>query len=274
MSIAANPVDFEAVKARQNAVWSAGNYALIGSTLQLVGEHLCEGMDLRAGSRVLDVAAGNGNASLAAARRWCDVVSTDYVPALLEHGRRRAEANGMRIEFREADAENLPFADGEFDYVASTFGVMFAPNHEKAAGELSRVCRSGGKIGMANWTPAGFVGKMFKVVGRFAPPLPPGLQPPAAWGTEDYLHELFGEDAAEIHIRRRHHVFRFKSPDHFLDVFGRYFGPILETNQAIDAVRRAEFAIALRDLLESENQVDDGSLCIPGEYLEIVVTRR
>lgn len=265
-------IDFDAVKNRQQSVWSAGDYGVIGNTLQIVGERLCEAMDLRPGGRLLDVAAGNGNMTLAAARRWCEVVSTDYVPALLEQGRRRAEAEGLRIEFRPADAEDLPFADESFDYVASSFGVMFAPRQERAASELLRVCRPGGRIGMANWTPEGFVGKFFALVGRFAPP-PPGLKSPALWGTESRLGELFGDGISRLEVRRREFTFRYKSPDHFIEVFARYFGPVLKAFESLDSVGRAEFAIALRDLLERENRSDNGSLVIPAEYLEIVVTR-
>jgi SAM-dependent methyltransferase len=229
-------------------------------------------MDLRPGGRLLDVAAGNGNTTLAAARRWCRVVSTDYVPALLEQGRRRAEAEGMHVEFQVADAEDLPFGDGSFDYVASSFGTMFAPDQERAAAELVRVCRPGGKIGMANWTPEGFVGKFFALVGRFVPP-PAGVRSPALWGTESRLAELFDGATTGFEARRRTFVFRYASADHFIEVFARYFGPVLKAFEVLDAVGRAEFALALRDLLESENVSDDGSLVIPGEYLEIVATR-
>ncbi len=268
-----NPTpDFEAVKARQQAVWSSGDYAVIGNTLQIVGERLCEAMDVRAGDRLLDVAAGNGNVTLAAARRWCRVVSTDYVPALLERARRRAESEGLEIEFRDADAEALPFPDATFDYVASSFGVMFTPHQERAAVELARVCRPGGKIGLANWTPEGFIGKLFRLVGRYAPP-PRGLSAPALWGTEARLAALFGERISAMKVRRRQFVFRYRSPEHFIEVFARFYGPILKAFEGLDALRRAEFAIDLRGLLESENRSENGGLVIPGEYLEVVLTR-
>jgi len=256
----------------QQGVWSAGDYGVIGTTLQIVGEELTEAMDVRPGSRLLDVAAGNGNVTLAAARRWCRVTSTDYVDALLAQGRRRAEAEGLQVEFRTADAEALPFPDESFDYVASSFGVMFAPNQERAAAELARVCRPGGKIGMANWTPEGFIGKFFALVSRFAPP-PVGLRSPVLWGTEARLSELFGDRAASLVARRRNFVFRYQSPDHFIEVFARYFGPVIKALERLDPVGRAELAIALRDLLESENRSDSGGLTIPGEYLEVVITR-
>jgi SAM-dependent methyltransferase len=203
--------DLVAVKRRQQAAWSSGDYAVVGTTLQIVGEELCEALDLRAGWKVLDVAAGNGNASLAAARRWCDVVATDYVPALLGRARERADAERLRIAFREADAEALPFPDGSFDAVVSTFGAMFTPDQERAAAELVRVCRPGGKIGLANWTPEGFVGQLFKAIGRHVPP-PAGARSPAQWGTGARLAELFEAHAASIRTAQRHFVFRYRSP--------------------------------------------------------------
>ena len=190
------------MKSRQQATWSSGDYAVIGTTLAITGELLCEAVDLRPGQRVLDVAAGNGNATLAAARRWADVTSTDYVAALLERGRARAAAERLPVTFQEADAEDLPFADGSFDVVLSVFGVMFTPNQEQAAQELLRVCRPGGKIGLANWTPDGFIGHVFRTIGKYVPP-PPGVKPPALWGTEQRLRELFGDGIAELTVNRR-----------------------------------------------------------------------
>src|SRR4051812_25439092 len=183
------PVDFDAIKARQQATWSAGDYAVIGTTLQITGESLCETVDVSAGQRVLDVAAGNGNASLAAARRGCEVTATDYVGALLEGAAARAASEGLRIYCREADAEALPFEDASFDVVLSTFGVMFTPNQEQAAAEMQRVCRPGGRIGLANWTPTGFVGQMLKMVSRYMP-APAGIHSPLEWGTEARLAAL------------------------------------------------------------------------------------
>ena len=210
--------DLAALKTKQQAAWTSGNYAIIGSTLQIVGEELCEALDLKSGSKVLDVAAGNGMASLAAARRWCEVTSTDYVPALLERGRARAVAEGMAIEFREADAENLPFADNSFDSVISTFGVMFTPNQDKAAAELLRVCKPNGSIGLANWTPDGFIGQVFKTLGKYLPP-PAGAKSPALWGTRGRLGEMFDAGASSVKAQPRLFNFRYRSADHFLDVF-------------------------------------------------------
>ncbi len=262
--------DYDAIKAKQNAVWSAGDYAIVGSTLQIVGEQLCAALDARPGAKFLDVAAGNGNVTLAAARRWCDVTSTDYVPALLDSGRRRAEANGMSIEYKVADAEDLPFEDGSYDYVASSFGVMFTPNQAKAASEMARVCRKGGRIGLANWTPGSFIGEVFKLVGRFVPP-PAGLNSPALWGTEERLQEFFGDIATNIRIEKKMYDFRYKSVDHFVDIFSTYYGPTLKVLEALDEEKRAQFTAELRDLLDSWNEATDGTLTIPSEYLEVVV---
>src|SRR3954451_8113334 len=223
-SVAPALVNLAALKERQKGAWSSGDYAVIGTTLQIVGEELCEALDLRAGQSVLDVAAGNGNASLAAARRWCEVTSTDYVPALLERARERARAEQLNIAFREADAERLPFHDESFDVVVSTFGVMFTPDHERAAAELVRVCKRGGKIGLASWTPEGFIGQLFKTVGKHLAP-PPGAKSPARWGTCAGLSELFEPDAASIETAHRHFAFRYRSPEHWLEVFKTYYGP-------------------------------------------------
>jgi ubiquinone/menaquinone biosynthesis C-methylase UbiE len=265
-------LDFNAIKSRQQTTWASGDFGRIGVLLQIVGETLCEAVDLRAGDNVLDVAAGNGNASLAAARRYADVTSTDYVPELLAQGLRRAEAEGLPMLTRVADAENLPFRDGEFDVALSTFGVMFAPNQERAAAELLRVVRPGGRIGLANWTPDGFIGELFRVVGRFVPP-PPGLMPPAVWGTETRIVELFGTQAADIRTERKQFVFRNLSPEHWIDVFRRYYGPVLRAFEALDTARQEELHAALVELLERHNRGGHEALIVPGNYLEVVVRR-
>ena len=252
---------------------SAGNYAVVGTTLQIVGEHLCEALDLRAGSRVLDVAAGNGNATLAAARRWCDVTSTDYVPSLLDSGRVRALAEGHAIQFREADAENLPFPDASFDVVMSTFGVMFTPKQDKAASELARVCKPGGRIGLANWTPESFIGQLFKTIGKYIPPAP-GIHSPALWGTQARLNELLGKAAREIRTTSREFTFRYRSPAHWIEVFRTYYGPMNKTFGALDAGKQAAFTRDLLALMESRNRSGDGTLVLPSEYLEVVIERK
>jgi len=265
-------VDLTAVKSRQHATWSSGDYAVIGTTLAITGELLCEAVELRPGQQVLDVAAGNGNATLAAARRWADVTSTDYVAALLERGRARAAAERLDVTFQEADAEALPFADGSFDVVLSVFGVMFTPNQEQAAQELLRVCRSGGKIGLANWTPDGFIGHVFRTIGKYVPP-PAGVKPPALWGTEQRLRELFGDDITALTITRRLFVFRYRSAKHFLEVFRTYYGPVLKAFAALDTAGQAGLAGELTELLQRFNQGGSDTLAVPSEYLEVVATR-
>lgn len=265
--------DFEAMKARQHGAWSSGDYAVVGTTLQIVGEELCEALDIRSGQKVLDVAAGNGNVTLAAARRWCEVTSTDYVPSLLVRGKVRADADGMNITFKEADAEALPFGDGSFDVVVSTFGVMFTPNQDRAAAELARVCRRGGKIGLANWTPEGFIGQVFKTLGKYLPP-PAGARSPALWGTEARLKEMFGASSSAIRAERRNFVFRYRSPEHFLDVFKSYYGPMLKAFAALDEANQQKLRQDLMALIGSMNRADDGTMVLPSEYLEVVITRR
>lgn len=273
LSTSPSAVDFGAIKTRQQAAWATGNYAVVGTTLQIVGETLCEALDLRFGARVLDVAAGNGNATLAAARRWCEVTSTDYVSSLLDAGQARARAEGFVVDFREADAEDLPFEDASFDAVLSTFGVMFTPDQEKAAAEMLRVCRPGGKIGLANWTPESFIGQVFKTIGKYVPPAP-GLKSPALWGTDDRLAALFGNSAKSIRISGRHFTFRYRSPAHWIEVFRTYYGPINKTFAALDAAKQAEFTRDLMALMDAGNLARDGSLVLPSEYLEVVIDRK
>jgi SAM-dependent methyltransferase len=265
--------DLAALKARQHGAWSSGDYAVVGTTLQIVGEQLCEALDLHSGQKVLDVAAGNGNVTLAAARRWCDVVSTDYVPSLLARGRLRAEAEGLPVDFKEADAEALDFADATFDVVVSTFGVMFTPDQDKAAAELLRVCRGGGKIGLANWTPGGFIGQVFKTLGNYLPP-PAGGRSPALWGTPARISEMFEESSTLIKTGRRDFAFRYRSPDHFLDVFKNYYGPMLKAFAALDEANQLNLRNDLLALIGKLNRANDGTMIVPSEYLEVVITRR
>jgi ubiquinone/menaquinone biosynthesis C-methylase UbiE len=264
--------DYATVKTRQQAAWTSGDYAVVGTTLQVVGEDLCEALDIRAGQKVLDVAAGNGNVSLAAARRWCHVTATDYVPALLERARERADAERLAIAFREADAEALPFADGSFDVVVSTFGVMFTPDQECAASEMVRVCRRGGKIGLANWTPDGFIGQLFKTIGKHMPP-PAGVKSPALWGTRARVAELFEPHATSVKSAQRNFVFRYRSPAHWLDVFRTYYGPVLKTFAALEPTKQHALQDDLLTLVRQFNRADDGTMVVPSEYLEIVITR-
>jgi SAM-dependent methyltransferase len=265
--------DLVAIKGRQRTAWSAGDYAVVGTTLQIVGENLCEALDLRAGQKVLDVAAGNGNATLAAARRFCEVTSTDYVPALLKSGRARAEAEDQEIVFKEADAENLPFPDASFDAVISTFGVMFTADQDKAAAELLRVCKPGGRIGLANWTPESFVGQMFRTIAKYIPSAP-GLKPPALWGTRSRLEDLFGTSARTIGSKSRFFNFRYRSPEHFVEVFRSYYGPMNKTYAALDAAKQAALTSDLLALIALGNASGDATLVVPSAYLEVVIERK
>jgi len=271
ISTPAPAADLAAVKNKQHMAWSSGDYAVVGTTLQIVGESLCEALDVRAGERVLDVAAGNGNATLAAARRWCDVVSTDYVPALLERGRTRASAEGLQIKFEQADAEKLPYENHSFNVVMSTFGVMFTPDQDKAASEMMRVCKPGGRIGLANWTPGSLVGEIFKLLGKYLPPAA-GVKSPALWGTEARLSELFGARLNSMKIEHRNFMFRYHSAAHWLEVFRTFYGPIHKAFGALDAEKQAALSADLIALVEKFNRATDGTLVASSEYLEVVIT--
>jgi ubiquinone/menaquinone biosynthesis C-methylase UbiE len=266
-------VDFAAIKQKQKATWASGDFAIIGTTLQIVGETLAEATGVRAGERVLDVAAGNGNATLAAARRFAQVTSTDYVPALLEKGAQRAAAEQLDVTFEFADAEELPFADRSFDVVLSTFGAMFTPDHARPAREMLRVTRPGGRIGLANWTPDGFIGQLFRIVGGYLPP-PPGLKSPALWGTEPHIVELFGAQAEAIHTERRHFNFRYRSASHWVQMFRDYYGPVHKAFAALDRARQQALEGDIVGLLGRLNVDGERSLVVPAEYLEVVITRR
>ena len=249
--------DYEAIKAKQRATWGSGDYGRVGVTLQITGEELCEALDVRAGQR---------------ARRFCKVVSTDYLEQLLEQSQARARAEGLVIDCQHADAEDLPFDDASFDHVVSTFGAMFAPNQARASAELLRVCRPGGRIGLTNWTPEGFIGQLFKTVGRYVPP-PAGLDSPTAWGTEVFLRERFGDDTQSIKIDRRTFCFRYESPRHWLDVFTRYYGPTLKAYAALDDEHRDSLGDDILALIARLNTANDGSMVVPSEYLEVVIDR-
>jgi ubiquinone/menaquinone biosynthesis C-methylase UbiE len=271
MNLAAASPDYNALKSRQQATWASGDYAVIGTTLQIVGERLCEAVDLRADERVLDVAAGNGNATLAAARRFAEVTATDYIGALLERAEERAGAERLTVAFRQADAEALPFADASFDVALSTFGVMFTPNQSLAAAELVRVIRTGGRIGLANWTPDGFVGQLFKIIGRHLPP-PAGIKSPALWGTETHLADLF--PGHKVSTTKQIFNFRYKSPAHWLEIFKAYYGPTHRAFAALAAFKQDELNADILALLERSNRCEHGTLIVPGEYLEVVITKQ
>jgi SAM-dependent methyltransferase len=266
--------DYAAIKARQQATWTSGDFGIIGTTLQIVGESLCEAADVRAGERVLDVAAGNGNATLAAARRFATVTSTDYVPHLLEQGRQRAAGERLPVTFEVADAEALPYDDGAFDVALSTFGVMFAPDQPRAARELLRAVRPGGRIGLASWTPEGFLGDLFRVVGSFVPS-PAGLASPMRWGTESALAEWFEPHASEIRCERRDFNFRYRSAEHWIEIFRAFYGPTHKAFAALPPPRQSELHVALIELLSRHNRArGEGTLVVPGEYLEAVIVKK
>ncbi len=269
----AYPPDLAAIRTGQQAVWASGDFAVVARTIQIVAESLCEAADLCAGEKVLDVATGTGNAAIAAARCFADVTATDFVPALLEHGRVRAAVEGLHVVFREADAEDLPFPDASFDVVLSTYGVMFAPDQERAARETTRVCRRGGRIALANWTPEGFIGELFRVVGAYVPP-PAGLRLPAAWGTEARLRELFGVEAADIRIVPREFVFRYRSAAHWVEVFRAFYGPVHKAFLALDPPGQLALEADLLALLGRFDRGGPAGLVVPGSYVEVVITRR
>lgn len=264
--------DYTNIKQRQRETWASGDFAVIGVTLQIVGESLAEAADIRAGERVLDVAAGNGNATLAAARRFADVTSTDYVPELLNKGRARAEAEGLQVDFRLADAEALPFEDDRFDVVISTFGAMFTPDHARPAREMLRVVRSGGRIGLSNWTPEGFIGQLFRVIGAYIP-APTGLKSPALWGTKPYIVELFGDQAADICTVRKNFNFRYRSPAHWIEIFRDFYGPTHKAFAALDRAGKCALEKDITALLNRCNIAGPDSLVVPAEYLEVVIER-
>ncbi len=266
-------MELEAVKEKQQKTWASGNYAVIGNQLVIMGERLCEAVDVHSGQKVLDVATGSGNTAISAARRYCDVSGIDYVPELIEQAKERAQAERLEITFEVGDAENLPYPDASFDVVLSTVGVMFAPNQEKTAGELLRVCKPGGKIGLANWTPDGFIGNMFRTVGKHVPP-PPGIKPPPLWGTEERLRELFGEGVSSLRTTRHSYTFRALSAEHFIESFRTYYGPVHKAFESLDAAGQESFARDLEELLYDWNTSGDETVVAPSDYLEVVAVRR
>ncbi len=265
--------DMSAIKERMQKIWTSGEYARIGNPISIMGELLCEAADVRSGERVLYVATGSGNTAISAARRFCEVTGMDLAPESIEHARRRAEAEGMEITFEVGDAEDLSYPDASFDVVLSTLGVMFCPNQEKAASELLRVCRSGGKIGLASWTPGSFIGNMLRVVGKHVPP-PPGVKPPTLWGTEERLQELLGEDVSSLETARRIYTFRYPSAEYFVDWFREYYGPTVRAFAALDESGQEALAQDLKDLLHEHNISGDETMVVPSEYLEVVAVRR
>ncbi len=264
--------DFAVIKNQQQQTWALGEYGMVGTTLVIMAEQLCEAVGLRAGQSVLDVATGHGNAALAAARRFCTVIGLDYVPSLLQRGRERAAAEHLPITFKEGDAEALPFQDNSFDVVLSTVGVMFTPDHERAAKELLRVCRSGGKIGLANWTPDGFIGELFRVIARHVPPKVK-VAPAPLWGTEAHLRELFGTGISDLQATRRYFVFCYRSPQHFVGFFREYYGPVSRAFAGLEPAGQDALTADLLDLIARYNNSGDATMAVPSEYLEAIATR-
>jgi ubiquinone/menaquinone biosynthesis C-methylase UbiE len=266
-------MELNAIKEKQQKTWTSGNYAKIGNQLVIMGERLCEAVDVHSGQKVLDVATGSGNTAISAARRYSDVTGIDYVPELIEQAKERAGAERLEIAFEVGDAENLPYPDASFDVVLSTVGVMFAPDQEKAAAELLRACKPGGKIGLANWTPDGFIGNMFRTVGKHVPP-PPGIKPPPLWGTEERVRELFGEGISSLHATRRSYAFRYLSAEHFIESFRTYYGPVHKAFESLDAEEREALKSDLKELIDYWNISGDETAILPSDYLEVVAVRR
>ncbi|GAA3940214.1 class I SAM-dependent methyltransferase [Actinoplanes auranticolor] len=262
----------EGIKARQQKTWASGDYGAVAALIQPISEALVQAADLSAGSRVVDVATGTGNAAIAAARCLCTVTGIDYVPELLDRGRARAAAEHLEVGFAEGDAEALPGRDGEFDAVLSVVGVMFAPDQERAAAELTRVCRPGGTIALANWTPDGFIGELFRTVGRRVPP-PPGVRAPVEWGHEPRLRELFGDRVRDLRVTRREFVFRFASPEAFADYFRAHYGPTLKAFEALDEDHGKLLYADLVDLISRYDVATDGTTRVPSAYVEVLATR-
>ena len=265
-------VDYAAITGKQQKVWTMGDYGKVGSLLSWIGESLVRQLDVHSGERVLDVAAGNGNASLPAARRFADVLATDYVPELLEEAKRRAEADGLALRTQVADAQALPFEDGQFDVVMSTIGIMFAPDQEKVARELARVCRGGGRIGLASWTPESLVGDMFRTVGKHVPP-PPGVQPAVLWGKEERVRELLGDACSDLRLKRQTCPWRFASPQACVDYFRTWYGPTVAAFNAVGEAGRGALEADLRAVFEKHNTAKDGTMAVEVEYLEVVGVR-
>ena len=265
-------LDLGALKARQQAMWASGDYGAVASKIVNVAERLCDAADLHAGWRVLDVATGNGNVAIAAARRGCGVVGVDYVPALLDHGRLRAEVEGLDVTLLEGDAESLAFPDASFDAVTSVFGVMFAPDQPKAAAELLRVCRPGGTIGLVSWTPTGYIGEMFRTTATHVPP-PAGAPSPFRWGTEDGLTELLGHGVSSLEVEERTFTFRYASAEDFVAYFRTWYGPTLKAFETLDEDGQSALESDLVELARRHDRGPDGSMAVDATYVEAIAIR-
>lgn len=266
-------MEMQALREAGQKTWSEGDFAVVAAIVMMVSEELVEALEVVPGERVLDVACGSGNAALAAARRsWGGVTGVDFVPALLARARERAAAERLEIEFVEGDAADLPFAEAEFDVVSSVFGAMFAPDQAQAAAELLRVCKPGGRIGMANWVPDGPVSQLFAIVAKHAPP-PPGFTPPVLWGTEEKVRELLGPGLTDLKMERRVSRQPFRSIDHYLEIFRSYFGPIKMAFDRVGVDGEAALEADLREQLEKCNTAGDRAFVLEPEYLQVIATR-
>src|SRR6476659_274312 len=265
--------DLEAITQVQQGIWSKGDFAMVAGIVFNASENLAEALDIVPDERVLDVACGSGNGAISAARRsWGGTVGADYVPALLERGRERAAAERLEVEFVEADAQDLPFGEAEFDVTMSIFGAMFAPDQPKTAAERLRVTRPGGRIGMANWSPEGSVGKMFQTISKHAPP-PPGVESPLQWGTEERVRELFGDGASEIRFEPRISRQPFRSADHYIEFFRTYFGPTQTAYERVGPEGEQALTDDLRSVLEGANTAGDRAMVLEAEYLQMIAIR-
>jgi len=262
------------IKQRQQSIWAAGDFSMIATPTTIVGERLCEAVDLRAGQRVLDIATGSGNTALAAARRYCEVTGIDFVPSLLERARERATAERLDIDFREGDAESLPFPDASFDVVLSTFGVMFAPDQARAAAELLRVCRPGGKIGLTTWPPEGFIFELQRTSARYSPPPPEGFQSPVLWGTEKRLRELLGDGVSSLSLTRLTLLMRHTSVDEWLQFTRNYLGPVRQLVESLDPERQRAIGCEVASLAHAHNRSGDATMAVPAQYVEVIAVRR
>jgi ubiquinone/menaquinone biosynthesis C-methylase UbiE len=268
-------IDVEALKASHHAVWAAGDYAAVAELIdEIPPTHLLERVAPGAGDTLLDVATGTGNVALRAAAAGADVVGLDLAPELFETARRRADALGVEVDWVEGDAEALPYDDGSFDLVVSTFGIQFTPRHEVTASELARVCRPGGTIGLCNWTPEGKVGELFSIMSRYLPPAPAFASPPPLWGSEEHVLRLFADEDVELEFERATTPFLFDSAEHYASFFETNYGPTVKARERLTAEGRWDDCRAeIVEMMERRNVATDGSLEVPGEYL-LVLARK
>ena len=265
-------ITYQDIVQNQREMWSAGDFTAIGGLTVLVGELLCEEADLRAGQRVLDVATGSGNTALSAARRWCSVTGIDFVPHLLDTARKRASLELLDIEFKEGEAENIPFPDESFDAVLSTFGCMFAADQQKAANEITRVCKKGGKIALSCWTPDSSFGEFSRLMATYITP-PPNTRPPIVWGSKEGIERLFGDRISSLRTSRRTNYIRYPSPQLYLEHSKKYFGPLIKAYESLNEIEQFDLTKSVTEWVGRHNRSADETVLIPTDYLEIVATK-